>query len=72
MPKEWGNNKVYKICILHVYKADFSALLGITWKWLIQSSKRCGTLNPGQLGGHTGQDANTIIFMEEMKNEICH
>eukprot|EP00957_Ditylum_brightwellii_P149903 11416638-Ditylum_brightwellii.AAC.1 len=72
MSKEQGSNKIYKTRILHIYEADYSALLGIIWRQLIQSSERFGTLNPGQLGGQTGQDANTLTLMGETKNEICH
>mmetsp|Transcript_37654 Transcript_37654/g.55159 ORF Transcript_37654/g.55159 Transcript_37654/m.55159 type:complete len:89 (-) Transcript_37654:42-308(-) len=39
---------------------------------LIKSSEERGTLNAGQVGGRAGHDANTLTFMEEMKNEICH
>eukprot|EP00957_Ditylum_brightwellii_P130129 9925748-Ditylum_brightwellii.AAC.1 len=72
IPKECGNNKIHKIRVIHIYEADYYALLGITWRRLIQSSEARGTLNPGQVRGHAGHDANTLTFMEEMKNEICH
>jgi hypothetical protein len=72
IPKEKGNNKIHKICIIHIYEADYSALVGIMWRTLIKALEVRGTLNPGQVGGCADHDANTLIFMEEMKNEICH
>eukprot|EP00957_Ditylum_brightwellii_P178793 13619275-Ditylum_brightwellii.AAC.1 len=39
---------------------------------LIKSLEERGTLNPGQVGDCAGHDANMLIFMEEIKNEICH
>jgi hypothetical protein len=30
LPKEKGNNKIHRIQIIHIYKADYSALIGVT------------------------------------------
>eukprot|EP00957_Ditylum_brightwellii_P031646 2400208-Ditylum_brightwellii.AAC.1 len=70
IPKEKGNNKIHKICVIHIHEVDYSALVGIMWENLIKSSEERGTLNPGQVDGCAGYDANALIFMEEMKTEI--
>eukprot|EP00957_Ditylum_brightwellii_P203701 15335832-Ditylum_brightwellii.AAC.1 len=63
IPTKNGNNKIHKLCATHIYEADYSALVGIMWRTLIKSSEARGTLNPGQVGGYAGHDANTLIFM---------
>ena len=38
----------------------------------MRSSEIRNTIHKGQVGGRAGHDANTLTFMEEMKNEISH
>eukprot|EP00957_Ditylum_brightwellii_P093732 7136965-Ditylum_brightwellii.AAC.1 len=42
------------------------------WQNLVQSLEDRNTIHQGQVGGRAGYDANTLIFMEEMKNEISY
>eukprot|EP00957_Ditylum_brightwellii_P199112 15177766-Ditylum_brightwellii.AAC.1 len=42
------------------------------WQNLVQSLEDRNTIHQGQVGGRTGNDANTLTFMEEMKNEISY
>eukprot|EP00957_Ditylum_brightwellii_P184685 14065727-Ditylum_brightwellii.AAC.1 len=37
--KEKINNKIHKIQVIHIYEADYSAMLGIIWCNLIKSSE---------------------------------
>eukprot|EP00957_Ditylum_brightwellii_P051621 3914791-Ditylum_brightwellii.AAC.1 len=68
MPKEKGNNKIHRVRIIHIYEADYSALIGVMWWNLVQSSEDRNTIHQGQVGGRAGHDVNTLAFMEEMKN----
>ena len=38
----------------------------------MRSSESWNTIHKGQVGRRAGHDANTLTFMEEMKNEISH
>eukprot|EP00957_Ditylum_brightwellii_P129608 9886625-Ditylum_brightwellii.AAC.1 len=42
------------------------------WHNMVKSSEKRGSINIGQTGGRAGQDATTLTFMEEMKNDISH
>eukprot|EP00957_Ditylum_brightwellii_P025284 1913169-Ditylum_brightwellii.AAC.1 len=42
------------------------------WLNLVQSSGDRNTIHQGQVGGRAGHDANTLTFMDEMKNEISY
>eukprot|EP00957_Ditylum_brightwellii_P104753 7983723-Ditylum_brightwellii.AAC.1 len=42
------------------------------WQNLVGSSEDRNTICQGQLGGRASHDANTLTFMEEMKNEISY
>ena len=72
LPKEKGNNRIYGVRIIHIYKADYSALIGVTWQNLVQSLEDRNTIHQGQVGGRAGHNASTLTFMEEMKNEISY
>eukprot|EP00957_Ditylum_brightwellii_P174172 13260245-Ditylum_brightwellii.AAC.1 len=45
-------------------------MVGIIWRSLIQSSEERNAINTRQVGGRAGCDANTLEFMEELKNDI--
>eukprot|EP00957_Ditylum_brightwellii_P192778 14678714-Ditylum_brightwellii.AAC.1 len=70
MLKGPGNNKIHKIIAIHIYEADYSAMTGIIWRGFIKSSEKHKTINKGQIGGRSGHDANTLTFLEEIKNDI--
>ena len=38
----------------------------------MKSSENWNTIHKGQVGGRAGHDANTLTFMEEMKNILAH
>jgi hypothetical protein len=72
IPKEKGNNKIRRVRIIHIYEVDYSALIGVTWQNLVRLSEARNMINQRQVGGRAGHDANTVTFMEEMKNEISY
>eukprot|EP00957_Ditylum_brightwellii_P111218 8480947-Ditylum_brightwellii.AAC.1 len=45
-------------------------MTGIIWRGLIKSSEKQKTRNKGQTGCRAGHDANTLMFPEEIKNNI--
>eukprot|EP00957_Ditylum_brightwellii_P080353 6111333-Ditylum_brightwellii.AAC.1 len=67
IPKELGNSKIHKICVIHIYEADYSAMTGINWCNLIKSSECRKTIHRAQVGGHTGHDANILTFLGEIE-----
>eukprot|EP00957_Ditylum_brightwellii_P148991 11343891-Ditylum_brightwellii.AAC.1 len=71
MPKEKGNNEIHRVQIIHIYEVDYSALIGVTWRDLIQSLEARYTIHQGQVGGKAGHDANTLTFMEEIKMRLA-
>eukprot|EP00957_Ditylum_brightwellii_P080812 6147468-Ditylum_brightwellii.AAC.1 len=45
-------------------------MTGIIWRGLIKSSEKHKTINKRQMGDRAGHDANTLTFLEEIKNSI--
>jgi hypothetical protein len=70
--KEPGNSKIHRLRVIHIYEADYNFLLQAKWRALIQHAEANHTLHPGQYGGRSGRDAKILVFIEELKTEICY
>ena len=70
--KDPGTTKIHRLRVIHIYEADYNFLLQAKWRALIQHAEAKNTLHPGQYGGRSGRDAKILVFIEEMKTEICH
>jgi hypothetical protein len=70
--KEQGNSKIHRLRVIHIYEADYNFLLQAKWRALIQHAEAENTLHPGQYGGRSGRDAKILVFIEELKTEICY
>eukprot|EP00957_Ditylum_brightwellii_P161633 12306389-Ditylum_brightwellii.AAC.1 len=67
-----GTNKIHLIYILHLYEADNLLFLGLTWKELVETAEKKGTINCGLHGGYQGHDAKTLSLIEELKYDIAY
>jgi hypothetical protein len=70
--KEPGNSKIHRLRVIHIYEADYNFLLQAKWRELIKHAESKQTLHPGQYGGRSGRDAKILVFLEELKTEICY
>jgi hypothetical protein len=68
--KEPGNIKIHRLRVLHLYEADFSALLAIKWRHLLYHAVNNTLFHSEQYGGIPGRDSLAIPFIEEMQMEI--
>jgi hypothetical protein len=70
--KEPGNTKIHRLRVIHIYEADFNGLLGVKWRELMHDASTENTLHSGQHGARPGHEAQTPVFIEELKNDICY
>jgi hypothetical protein len=63
-----GNPKLNKLCVIHLYEADYNLLLKIIWArrlgWHVHDEDR---LNEGQAGSQPGKNAIDVVIQKEMK-----
>ena len=67
--KDAGVNKLHRLRVLHIYKADYNLILGMKWRALMHHAADKGRLNNGQYGRH-GRSPLEPVFIEEMQSEI--
>jgi hypothetical protein len=70
--KDPGSSKIHQLRVIHIYEADYNFLLQAKWRALIKHWESQQTLHPGQYGGRAGRESKTLVFMEELKTEICY
>jgi exonuclease III len=68
--KEPGNYKIHRLRVIHLYEADYNALLAMKWRELIHSAEDKNLLNVGTYGSRPNRSATTPVFLEEMMSEI--
>ena len=68
--KETGNYKIHRLRVIHIYEADFNLLLAVKWRQLLQSADLRGIINDGLFGGRPGCEAQSLVFLEELKYDI--
>ncbi len=68
--KEPGNVTIHRLQVLHLYEADYSALLAIKWRALMHHAVDNDLIHSEQYGGVPGKDSITPAYMEEIQWEI--
>ena len=68
--KEPGNTKIHRLRVIHLYEADYNAILGIKYRQLMHHAVDNDLLHPTQFGGMPGRDSITPVMITEMQNEI--
>ena len=71
LEKDPGEPKIHRLCVIHLYEADYNLILGNKWRELCQQATKQRTINPHAYGSSPGHTAQEPVFMEEMKHEIC-
>lgn len=69
--KDPGDVRIHRLRVIHLYEHDFGLFLAIYWKRMLRASEARGTINAGQYGGRAGLEAQSLVFLEEIKTEIC-
>ena len=70
--KEPGNYKIHRLRVIHIYEADFNALLAIKWRQLLHFADSHGLINSGQYGGRPGCEAQSLTLLEELKYDLAY
>ena len=68
--KESGNYKIHRLRVIHIYEADFNLMLAIKWRQLMHHADSSDLIYPGQYGGRPGCEAQSLVLLEELKNDI--
>jgi hypothetical protein len=68
--KDPGDVRIHRLRVIHLYEHDFGLFLALYWKQMLRSSEARGTINAGQYGGRAGKEAQSLVFLEEIKTEI--
>jgi hypothetical protein len=69
--KDPGDVRIHRLRVIHLYEHDFGLFLALYWKQMLRASEARGTINNGQYGGRAGLEAQSLVFLEEVKTEIC-
>ena len=68
--KEPGNFKIHRVCIIHLYEADYSLTLAIAWRDTLHLAEDTNTINKGTYGSRPNRTAHSPVFIEELIMEI--
>jgi hypothetical protein len=67
-----GNNAIHRLRVIHLYEADYIFVLGHKWRQLLHHGEKHKTIHKGQHGGCPGHEATTLVFMEELNDDISY
>jgi hypothetical protein len=70
--KDLGDVHIHRLCVTHLYEHDFGLFLALYWKQMLRKLEARGTINAGQYGGRAGTEAQSLVFLEEIKTGICY
>ena len=70
--KDPGNYKIHRLRVIHIYEADFNAILAIKWRQLLHFATNHGLINEGQYGGRPGCEAQSLTLFEELKYDLAY
>lgn len=65
-----GDVRIHRLCVVRLYKHDYTLLLAVKWRQLIQSCDEKNVLHPHQYGAVLGRNLVTPIILEELQFEI--
>ena len=71
IPKESNNFKLHRLRVIHLYKADLTALFSIWLKRMMIASERSNTINQGSYGARPGRTSTDPPFLTVMQTEIA-
>ena len=70
--KDSGNYKIHRLCVIHIYEANFNLLLAVIWRELLRAADQAGTINSGQYGGRPGYEASSLALLEELRIDLLY
>ena len=68
--KEKNNHKIHRLRVIHLYEANYSALLALHWCNVLHAAEDKAMLNVGTYSSWPNKSAITPVFIEEMMLEI--
>ena len=68
--KEAGNFKIHKLCVIHLYEAEYNLLMAVKWRALVKLAEKNNMLNESQYGSRAGRSALDTVFIQEMEYEM--
>jgi hypothetical protein len=70
--KSAGNFCIHRLCVIHIYEADYNLLLSVKYRALIRAAQAKHIIHRGQHGGIPGHDATNLVLLEQLINDICY
>jgi hypothetical protein len=68
--KEPGNPKIHRLCVIHLYEADYNLRLAVKWRQAMHHAEDSGYLNESLYGSRAGRSAHEPVFIEVLQNDI--
>ena len=68
--KELEHYKLHRLCVIHLYKANYSMLYGMHWKNTLHKAEDYNLLNDGAYGSSSNVLVITPVFLKEIMIEI--
>ena len=70
IPKQSNNYDMLKQRSIHIYEADWNAILSIKWREAMIKAEEEGKLHASQYGSRQGKSAHDPIYWETMQHDI--
>jgi hypothetical protein len=66
LEKEPGDLKIHRLCVIHLYEADYNLMQSVKWRQLLHLACDNQFKNESQVGSRLGKEAMDAFFMREM------
>jgi hypothetical protein len=70
--KEPGDTKVHRLCVIHIFEADYNLILSLKWRTLLEHAEDRNLLNDEQYGSCAGRESPALLYLEELKTEMAY
>ena len=65
-----GDLRIHRLCVIHLYEHDYTLILAVKWRQLIQNCDKHNLLHPHQFGAVPGKNSITPTVIKELQYEI--
>ena len=70
LEKDKGVPKIHRLCVIHLYEADYNLILGVKWWQILHLAASKGLINEGCYGSQPGKEATDALFVRELEYEL--
>ena len=72
IPKETNNFKLHRLCVIHLYEANLTALFSIWSRRMVTAAEKHQRLHPGSYGARPGRTSTNPPFLLTLQIETAH